>query len=423
MRKRLEELKQELLYNNRELQIPYLIYKRINSYTNKELQEKTGLLIDSVSIREFCYLFLVKQTDNIINYLRGDEMKEIVEKSSTLEEQRLYGTTNKTFNNKQRNIKQLIINFLFNEKIIIQTKTAISPFIKQQNNLSYTQNRAFIINEDYISQPITIILKTNRTNKVNNTLIENKINYIINSNSEIAKTQLIINNKYTKLDRNTIYSIGVKLIGTIYKGKLFTEKTLENHMMIYDYLLGCSLIIPHISIKNGRVYTSFNKIPAWMRKQLIIDDEKTIGLDIKASIPSIINTFYGGNKIDYNFIVDKYKIDYSLAKVDTLKFIFSTNHRAKRISNIYSYFNDNNKELLDKLTDIKNGPGLNKTLANKLFRYESDMMNDVIRELRKLNIYVYYVFDELICKEKDKHIVKMIMKEHLDKYKIKTIIK
>lgn len=417
-----QEIKERLLFNSEEIKLPASLIKKIKSYTETELQEGTQLLLKKDLIQEYIYIFMLKFSFNFISIMKTENMKQVIITNNYREE---LGITRKTKTGKKLRIRTQIIKFLYNENIIIQTRAAVDKWTIEQNphkNLQ-AQSRAFIINKENIDNKIKdITLKIKKPMKLIKNNKDAMIQLVLDSKNNTAITQLLMSDKINKITTEDVEKYGRLYLNTLYKGKLFDKKMLKRHISIFNYLVKNSLLIPLISEKSGRVFTSFNLIPSWIRELFLIDGEKTKGLDIKASIPSILNTIFGGHTIDYNYFVEKYNIDYSDAKIMVLKFLFSSNRASKQMTKTYTYFQETNKDLLKKITDYKQVFG-NKKLANHLFKIEAEMMEETIKELRKQDIYVYYIFDELIGKEKDYETIKEKMIENLIKFKINTIVK
>ena len=58
-----------------------------------------------------------------------------------------------------------------------------------------------------------------------------------------------------------------------------------------------------------------------------------------------------------------------------------------------------------------------------MFAIEVDIMTDVIKHLNSVGVYVLYVYDALICEEKDKALVIETMNRIILEHGVKTSVK
>jgi hypothetical protein len=401
-----------MLFIDNSIILPTKIFLQINLFSNDELQTITQLKIKPDLIREYCYLLLSKFNMQIVLFLKHGKNNEIA-----ISNDDEYKYTK--INNKSVRIKQVILKFLQRIDLITRTRNYSTGY--SDNNYK-AHSRHFIINTDFINNDVVkILLKEKKTKELNRKYISDRIDLCYGN--VIAESQLKMIYKFNELDREKLYQRGLDyVIKKSYKGNNFVEfnnektaksKSLENHMMLYSYIMENGLLIPIVKEDSGRVFTSFNLIPSWIRDSLTINGKKTIGVDISKSVPSIINMMFGGAEINY----DKFN------KYDIIKFLFSDNYKAKNYyKEIYNDFYTNNRQLLETITAIKESIG-SSTFAKMIYKIESDVMTNSILELNKKHINVYYVFDELICEEKNYSVVKKTIQYNLDILKIKTTAK
>jgi len=413
-RKDFNQLKSDL-FINKALIIPSNIFIIINKYSDRELQQITGLSLKPELIREYCFLIISNFNTQIINYIQDEEIIDIqIYNNNEFKETKING--------KRVRVKQVIIKFLQRIGLIIRT-TNYSTGSNKSSEIQYIAHaRYFILNTEYINGGVVkVVLKEKKTREINNKLINDRLELCFNN--IIAENQLKMILKFEELDTEEIYTKGLNLIGTKYKGNDFYEfndekkrksdKTLENHMKLYEYIMENGLLIPKVKEESGRVFTSFNAVPSWIRKEFKINSKNTVGVDVSKSVPSIINMMFGGKEINYN----------KFNKYDIIKFLFSDNYKSENFyKEIYNDFKLNNNELLKTITALKNSIG-NSGFAKMIYKIESEVMEKSIIKLNKKHIEVYYIFDELICATDKSEIVKEIMNETLKEFKINTFVK
>ncbi len=64
-----------------------------------------------------------------------------------------------------------------------------------------------------------------------------------------------------------------------------------------------------------------------------------------------------------------------------------------------------------------------KITSQKMFKLEVEIMTDVIKYLNSVGIYVLYVYDALLCEEKDKAVVMETMNRIILEHGVKTCVK
>jgi hypothetical protein len=64
-----------------------------------------------------------------------------------------------------------------------------------------------------------------------------------------------------------------------------------------------------------------------------------------------------------------------------------------------------------------------KITSQKMFKLEVEIMTDVIKYLNSMGVYVLYVYDALLCEEKDKTLVAETMNRIILEHGVKTCVK
>jgi hypothetical protein len=92
-------------------------------------------------------------------------------------------------------------------------------------------------------------------------------------------------------------------------------------------------------------------------------------------------------------------------------------------SPLFNFYSELEADMLSRIYINKKEHGYKVTSA-KMFKVEVSIMTDVIIHLNSIGINVLYVYDALLCKEKDKTMViesmNKIIKEHGVKTKVKN---
>ena len=91
-------------------------------------------------------------------------------------------------------------------------------------------------------------------------------------------------------------------------------------------------------------------------------------------------------------------------------------------SPIYGYYFKNELEMLEQINKDKRDNGY-KITSQKMFKAEVDIMSDVIKHLNSIGITVLYVYDALLCEEKDKALVVETMNRIILEHGVCTNVK
>lgn len=93
-----------------------------------------------------------------------------------------------------------------------------------------------------------------------------------------------------------------------------------------------------------------------------------------------------------------------------------------RKSPLFGYYSNNEPDMLARIYQDKAEHG-HKITSQKMFKVEVDIMSDVIRDLSAKGIHVLYVYDALVCEEKDSELVAETMNRIILEHGVKTTVK
>ncbi len=285
-------------------------------------------------------------------------------------------------------------------------------------------------------------------------LIKNKA--IINNRNKIYYEQLgeafsntISNNLvriYPKLDLPTpeeLLKIGKQLVKqgkTTKKDKILTMRNkhkndywkdsdnrsfIEDNIELYGFLTNRGLMIPSVGDERsgGRVVDSIVLLPSWIRREITIDGKKLVECDYRALHPNIAMKLYGGSQsfLTHESVAENADIDVKKVKVSHLSF-FNMEWEDMMKSPLFGYYSKHEVDMLSRIYHDKNEHGY-KITSQKMFAVEVAIMTDVIKYLNSIGIYVLYVYDALLCEEKDKTVVVETMNRIVLEHGIKTTVK
>lgn len=251
---------------------------------------------------------------------------------------------------------------------------------------------------------------------------------------------------YPKIDLPTseeLLVIGKQLVKegrTTKKGKILTMRNrhlneywkdadnrsfVEDNIKLFEFLTGRGFMIPSAGDmrSGGRVVDSFTFMPAWIREQITIDGKKLIECDYSALHPNIAIKLYDGSLVylTHNLVAKKKGIDLKDVKIAHLSF-FNMTWNAMRKSPLFGYYETNEPDMLARIYRDKNEHG-HKITSQKMFAVEVDIMSAVIRDLNAKGVYVLYVYDALLCEEKDSELVAETMNRIILEHGVKTTVK
>ena len=132
---------------------------------------------------------------------------------------------------------------------------------------------------------------------------------------------------------------------------------------------------------------------------------------------------YGGsqNYLTHENVAEKAGIDLKDVKIEHLSF-FNKTWDGMRSSPLFDYYSKYESDMISKIYYDKKAHG-HKITSQKMFAVEVSIMTDVIKHLNSLGIYVLYVYDALMCEEKNKAVVVETMNRIVLEHGIKTNVK
>lgn len=251
---------------------------------------------------------------------------------------------------------------------------------------------------------------------------------------------------YSKIDLPTsaeLLIIGRKLVKEgrcTKKGKILTMRNkhkneywkdadnrsfIEDNIRLFEFLTNRGFMIPSAGDMHsgGRVVDSFTLMPAWIREQISVNGKKFVECDYIALHPNIAIKLYEGSLtyLTHGLVAEKTGIDVQKIKVEHLSF-FNMKWDNMRNSPLFDYYSSNEPNMLAKIYQDKNEHGY-KVTSRKMFKVEVAVMSDVISYLSSKKVFVLYVYDALLCEEKDRVLVTETMNRIILEHGIKTSIK
>lgn len=251
---------------------------------------------------------------------------------------------------------------------------------------------------------------------------------------------------YPKIDLPTneeLLAIGRQLVAesrTTKKGKILTVRNkhkdhywldvknrsfVEDNIKLFDFLTGRGFMIPSAGDMDsgGRVVDSFTLMPAWIREQITIDGKKLTECDYTALHPNIAIKLYDGSLayLTHGLVAELTGIDLKDVKIEHLSF-FNKKWDDMRRSQLFDYYSTNEPDMLARIYHDKNEHG-HKITSQKMFAVEVEIMSAVIRDLNAKGVYVLYVYDALMCEEKDRKLVAETMNRIILEHGVKTNVK
>lgn len=200
---------------------------------------------------------------------------------------------------------------------------------------------------------------------------------------------------------------------------------IEDNIQLYQFLTHRGFMIPIEGgdKSGGRIVDSFVLMPSWIREQITVDGHNLIEADYVALHPNIAMAIYGGKSsyLNHQKVADALGLDTVDVKIDHLSFFNSKIGQMKQ-SPLYDYYKVHEPEMLVNLEKDKRKNGY-KVTSRKLFKAEVEIMTEVVRKLNSKGIYVLYIYDALMCTEKDYQDVCKVMNEVSLSYGVKTEVK
>ena len=196
----------------------------------------------------------------------------------------------------------------------------------------------------------------------------------------------------------------------------------EDNIELFEYLTGRGFMIPTVG-DDRSVIDSFTLMPSWIRNEITINGLKLIDCEYMALYPNIAIKLYGGS-IDYltnEMVAEQIGKDIKEVKYEHLSF-FNKNWNGMMESPLFDFYSKNEPDMLGRIYHDKNAHG-HKITSKKMFEVEVNIMTDVIEYLNSKGIYTLYVYDALLCEEKDKELVAETMNRIILEHGVKTNVK
>jgi hypothetical protein len=199
----------------------------------------------------------------------------------------------------------------------------------------------------------------------------------------------------------------------------------EDNIKLFEFLTKRGFMIPGVGDEKsgGRVVDSFTLMPAWIREQITVDGTKLSECDYTALHPNIAIKLYDGKLtyLTHQNVAERTGIDVKSIKIEHLSF-FNKQWLAMLKSPLFAFYSNHEPYMLSRIYNDKKEHG-HKVTSAKMFSVEVAIMNDVIKHLSTIGINVLYVYDALLCEEKDKAIVVETMNRIILEHGVYTCVK
>lgn len=196
----------------------------------------------------------------------------------------------------------------------------------------------------------------------------------------------------------------------------------EDNIALFEFLTGRGFMIPIAGDEKsgGRVVDSFTLMPAWIREQITIDGKKLKECDYTALHPNIALKLYCGSQtyLTHQSVAERTGTELQKIKIEHLSF-FNKNWFGMTKSPLFDYYSKNEADMLTRIFKDKKENGY-KITSKKMFKAEVNIMSDVVKYLNDKNVYVLYVYDALLCEDKDKAFVIESMNRIILEHGVKT---
>jgi hypothetical protein len=251
---------------------------------------------------------------------------------------------------------------------------------------------------------------------------------------------------YPKIDLPTseeLLAIGKQLVKKGHctkKGKILTMRNkhineywkdadnrsfVEDNIKLFEFLTGRGFMIPSSGDMHsgGRVVDSFTLMPSWVREQITVDGKKLTECDFICLHPNLAVKLYDGSTsyLTHQIVSDRTGINIGNVKIEHLSF-FNMKWNDMRQSMLFGYYSKNEPDMLARIYHDKKENG-HKVTSQKMFGVEVAIMTDVIKYLNDNGANVLYVYDALLCEQKDFDLVAKTMNRIVLEHGIRTSIK
>ena len=199
----------------------------------------------------------------------------------------------------------------------------------------------------------------------------------------------------------------------------------EDNIKLFEFLTTRGFVIPSVGDEKsgGRVVDSFTLMPAWIREQITVNGIKITECDYTALHPNIAIKLYNGTQtyLTHQNVAERTGIEVKSIKIEHLSF-FNKQWLAMLKSPLFAFYSNQDPDMLSRIYNDKKEHGYKVTSA-KMFSVEVAIMTDVIKHLSTIGINVLYVYDALLCEEKDKAIVVETMNRIILEHGVYTCVK
>lgn len=305
-------------------------------------------------------------------------------------------------------------------------------FESKKFRLTETYLKAGLI--DYLIQDAGIIRTRNKmyhqqlAKAITNPICYNLIMMYQNIDLPTSEELLIIGKRLVKEGRTTkknkILTMRNKHLND-YWVDADNRSFVEDNIKLFEFLTGRGFMIPSAGDmeSGGRVVDSFTLMPAWIREQISVDGRKLAECDYVALHPNIAMKLYDGSAsyLTHELVAESLGIELKKVKKIHLSF-FNMKWDDMLKSLLFGYYSANEPDMLARIYQDKNEHG-HKVTSQKMFAVEVDIMSAVIKDLNAKNIFVLYVYDALICEEKDRELVSQTMNYIILRHGVKTAVK
>ena len=420
-----------LLQNDYKLAEFALVFPNVNSILIPKKAE--------YNLRKYAHKSLLKTIDSNIDVAVEKCLVMLSNLSSTYYTQNKWKALNSTLLHQQS--KSLDNTYIYTRIISVLKKgTNKGPFIEVGDSYEVGgQSKKFRLTDIYLKAglvPYTI-------QNANIIQVRNKMFY--QQLGESLENPLCSNliKMYPRIDlptREELLAIGKILVKGGHrtkKGKILTLRNkhkneywkdvknrsfVDDNIELFGFLTGRGFMIPTAGDEKngGRVVDSFALMPSWIRNEITVNGKKLRECDYTALHPNIAMTLYQGNQyyLTHQNVAELSGIELTRIKIEHLSF-FNKNWFGMIESPLFDYYSKNEADMLARIYHDKKEHGY-KITSKKMFKVEVDIMTDVVKYLNSRNVYVLYVYDALLCEEKDEAFVIESMNRIILEHGIKT---
>ena len=424
----------QILHNDEQLAELALIFPNVNSILIPKKSE--------TNLRKYVSKAQLKEIDTDINIAVEKCLLVLSNLASTYYTEDRWKRLSSEILHEQTKNKD---NTFIYKKIIEVLKTGTSTGAMLEVDESYSKggySKGYRIPDSYLKPGLTeYFIKDSGI--IQN---RNKIYYrLINEAQEnpICHNLMKLYQRIVLPTSNELLVIGKKLVKERYttkKGKILTMRNkhdnsywidadnrsfVEDNIKLFEYLTNRGFMIPTAGGEKsgGRVVDSFTLMPAWIRNEITVGSKKLVECDFRALHPNIAMHLYNGKHefLTHEEIAKITGIDLKEVKIEHLSF-FNKDWNGMMASPLFGYYSKYEPDMLQQIYNDKKANGY-KITSKKMFAVEVQIMTDVIKYLNSVGVSVLYVYDALMCEEKDKTLVVETMNRIILEHGVKTCVK